>query len=259
MVKNTCVFLFPGYYLDMPSRNPAIPSRLNGQFLVLAAFVTLAAALSVACTFDVDPSGGLLDMTPEASAGSYADRIIVSWPPVPGACGYNVYACDVDVGIYVQQNAVTLEERTYECRTVLPYFKYFFKITAITDEGETPLSRSGIGWVSPANPQLIASGSELALSWDAIPGAEAYVLERATSPDGPFYALDDSADGMVLAGADYNYDTSLFAFSFDPVGSRPSVGIRTPSSDSWFRIRAVEQVEGTVLRSIGSIVGWSTP
>lgn len=244
----------------MPEKTSAISASSRRTLLSLAIVPTLIAALSTACAIDVPPSGGILDIAPEASSGTYADRIVVSWPPVRGAVGYNVYACDVDVGIYEQLNDSTIEERTYECREILPYFRFFFKITAITADGESPMSRSATGWVSPAKLSIDDSDSELVLSWDAVTGAEAYILEVAKTADGPFYRMYATTDtGMVLPGTDYSYDDSLSALVFSVADPRLSARLRVPASDSWFRVRAIQHADGDEIRSLGGVIAWRKP
>jgi hypothetical protein len=244
----------------MPEKTPAVPARTRRKLPALAIVPALVAALSVACAIDVPPSGGILDIALEASAGAYADRIVLSWPAVPGAVGYNVYACDVDVGLYEQLNDSTIDERTYECREILPYFRYFFKITAITADGESPMSRSATGWVRPANLLVEDLGAELVLSWDAVIGAEAYILEVAKTADGPFYRMYATTDtGMVLPGTDYSYDDSLSALVFSVADPRLSARLRVPASDSWFRVRAIQHADGDEIRSLGGVIAWSKP
>jgi hypothetical protein len=243
----------------MPVHTPAVLRFARLRRIALAVAATLVAAASSACAIDVPPADGVLDIRPEASAGAYADRIVVSWPSAPGAVGYNVYACDVDVGRYVRLNDSTIEERTYECREFLPYFKYFFKITAVTADGESPMSPSATGWVCPANPSVRDLGSELELSWDAVPGVEAYRLEVALSPDGPYYAMNAYDAGMVLPDAGYSYDDSLAAFGFASAGARHAARLRAPASDAWFRVRAILHADGAVLRSLGAVAEWRKP
>lgn len=222
--------------------------------------IAVAIGLLAACAFEAGPAGGLLELSPVASQGEYVDRIVVSWPSVGGAEAYRVYACDVDVGLYLEAGDGAIDRTSFEYGAALPYFVYFFRVSAIEGGVETPLSRSCVGWVAPGSPSVAAVGSGLELSWDGVPGVEQYLLELALSEDGPFYPMNPTDSSLVVDDPEHPYDASRSSFRFDPAEERHSIALRKPGTDVWFRIRAlsVGAPEGD-LRSRGAVVGWSAP
>ncbi|MBN2049273.1 MAG: fibronectin type III domain-containing protein [Spirochaetales bacterium] len=233
---------------------------VGGQAALALIFLGMITAMGIfassSCTMDLDPPGGILDIHPEASPGDFADHIVVTWPRVPGAEGYHVYVCDVDVGLYTKAEETLLTERQFEFQGVLPFFRYFFKISAVKDGIETPLSWSVSGWVKPGNPAVETAPTELKLSWDAVPGIELYLLEAAMTSDGPYYLMTSSSSDLVIEDPAYSYEINNFAFRFDAGLERPSVRLKVPVGDVWFKVRAVSEAGGDIIRSFGGVVEW---
>jgi beta-galactosidase len=85
---------------------------------------------------------------------------------------------------------------------------------------------------APAAPVAIASGSQVWLSWDIVPGAITYNLKRATTSDGPYVTIVSNTaslfyiDTNVVNGATYYY--ALSAVNNGGEGSNSVASIAIP-------------------------------
>ncbi len=233
----------------------ARPRALRYAKPLLAA--ALAAALSsVACAIDLPFPDGTLDLSVTASQGAYADRIRVEWPAVPGASGYRVYASAARNGAFEPLTAQPASGLVYDFSALAAPYLHYFKVSAIKAGVETPLSPEAEGWASPARLEVDASApGELSLSWDAVPGVGAYIVEYALRETGPFYIVGNSSTGLkAVADAAYAWDGTV-AFAWATWASRLSIRLVRPSRSVWLRVRAVVGTN----RSRGGIVAWSAP
>jgi len=84
----------------------------------------------------------------QASDGTYTERIVVTWDPVPGATSYQVYRDRVQEGTYPYFVGET-NEPSIEDHTALPGLQYWYRVRASNKWGVSPLSEPDSGCVEP--------------------------------------------------------------------------------------------------------------
>ncbi len=123
-----------------------------------------------------------------------SERIDLSWGKVAGATGYKVYQLN-SAGTYVGIDLIA--DTLYHSIGLSPNTTYFYKVTAYSGAGESDTSSvvSDITIVAaPSNfTDSVVSSSQIDLSWDAVDGADGYLL--AISADGVTYG--DTVDCAV--------------------------------------------------------------
>jgi pectate lyase/pectin methylesterase-like acyl-CoA thioesterase len=129
------------------------------------------------------------------------ERVALRWNPASGAEAYNVYRSEAVDGEYVQVASNVPTNSYMDTHGIINFKPYFYKVTAIAAAGESEFSN-----YSQALPNDIAPPSgeitglkatvregQLTISWDAVPPVKDeaiyYILERGTTPAGPFIKL----------------------------------------------------------------------
>ena len=197
------------------------------------------------CRFSSPWPGGYLGTQLRATQGNYSDRIEISWTGVVGAEGYYVYACDVEKGIFEKLDAELQTSTSYTCTDLVPYFYWYFSISALRNGTESILSAPVRGWAEPTNIQSRHDAVEqtLTVSWDATPGVLKYRVLVSYTDSGPYSRVTEYTEATLDADG---YITS------DGVSERIEVVIpRTRAADRWYRIRAYSS-DGTYTTSCTS-------
>ena len=197
---------------------------------LLLLFIVLLVYTS--CRFSSPWPGGYLGTQLRTTQGSHSDRIELSWTGVIGADGYYVYVCDVEKGIFEKLDAELQTETSYTCTVLVPYFYWYFRISAVRNGVESILSAPVRGWVEPTGIQTQYDAAEqtLAISWNATPDVLRYRVLISYTDSGPFSRVSEYTEATL--------DADSFIVS-DGVSERIEVVIpRIRAADRWYRIRA---------------------
>lgn len=167
-----------------------------------------------------------------ATDGDYADRVAISWDPVPGAASYQVYRADVAGGAATSLGPWQ-PGLSFNDPGTLPTRTYHYTVrAAVGAAGERPSALSPVdeGWRALTAPTGVAATDgaffgNVTVAWQAVPGATHYRVFRAESLDGPKTELGVWQAG--LAFKDYlAYPAQDFSYfvqaAGDAAGFRPS-------------------------------------
>lgn len=144
-----------------------------------------------------------------------ANTVALSWDSVEGAAGYNVYRSTSENGSYTKIHSNTTETSFRDIDRE-PSTKYFYKVTAIGQGGESPLSAPVVATTSARaenNSQLVcieSTASTVSLGWDEVEGADGYNLYRSTTSGSGYtriYSGTETSfvDSDVIQGQLYYY------------------------------------------------------
>lgn len=152
----------------------------------------------------------------QASDGTFPDRIRVAWEAAIGAGYYEVYRSDVPGADFIRiaQTSAT----SYEDREVVIGRPYYYKVKACNNYGCSDFSEVDSGQAAaeaPAAPANVQASDgtysdRVRVTWSAVPGAARYEVHRATSRDGTYELLGETAattydDTGVALGTTYWY------------------------------------------------------
>ncbi len=162
------------------------------------------------------------------STGS--NSIDISWGTVAGADGYQVYLFDSDTEEYTYIDNKLSTSFTHN--GLISNSKYYYKVRAYKDVDEDRVYSEYSSIVSATTtvdtPTLTAKSAgynSIKLSWNAVPGAGAYILYRSTSETGT-YSIVKSATGTsytntgLTTGKTYYYKVRACSI----VGSKVTYG-----------------------------------
>ncbi|VAX21491.1 hypothetical protein MNBD_NITROSPINAE02-2110 [hydrothermal vent metagenome] len=173
------------------------------KLLTLTLGIVFFAACGGGSSSDSGDSGG---GAPKAPAGLSATpsnaQVGLSWAPSSGASSYNVYwgtspgvtkASTKISGIATNSYTHTDVAATRSSYPSISYLTngtiYYYKVSAVSGDGESGLSNETSGKPqvaspsAPANPSASAGNGEVTVSWAAVSGASSYNLYWATSSD----------------------------------------------------------------------------
>lgn len=124
-----------------------------------------------------------------ATAGTYPDKVVVTWSPVHGAVAYTIYRAEPASSSFEELG--NSDTTTYTDKSIQPNAAYRYKIVASDDEDETDLELSPIaeGYARPQATAQVpaqvvglsgeADGSgKIDLTWTAVPGATGYRVTK---------------------------------------------------------------------------------
>lgn len=157
---------------------------------------------------------------PPAPAGLAATpgdgQVSLSWTASPGATTYNVKRGTTSGGPYTQILRVSAT-RAMEMG-LTNGSSYYYVVSAVNENGESGNSAEAAGTPQTAPPPAptgltAVTTSNVALSWNASPGATSYNVKRSTSDGGPYSTVSSPtttsyADNDVTAGTTYYYVVS---------------------------------------------------
>jgi alpha-galactosidase len=138
-------------------------------------------------------------LAPSGLAANPGNPITLSWNPARSATSYNVKRSTTSGGPYTNIAGVSVP--SYTDSSVVPATTYYYVVSAVDDIGESSNSTPAAVTVcsSPSAPPALsatASGSQIALYWNASAGANSYTLGRATSGS-PYFPI---ATGLSATG-----------------------------------------------------------
>lgn len=173
-----------------------------------------------------------------ASDGSFTNRVMVRWRPVPRSGGYRVLRTGPDG---IEQEIATTSGPVLQDSNVMPGVVYAYRVATIAGGEDAPLSESDTGWMNiPAPTGLAASDGTsidaVLLSWNEVDGAVGYRLLRSTAGEpatqiatvpGPPYA-----DLSAVQGVPYTYVVTARTPAGDSRASEPDAGFRNVRAPS---------------------------
>lgn len=186
-------------------------------------------------TFTYNPSASSLSVsaesTPEETVPSAPTglkvveendyRIEIEWNAVSNAVYYQVYRATSASGTYSKLGGYT-QACSYMDVAVTTGSTYYYKVTAINGEGESPKSTavsgtaittgggSGTTLSAPTGVKATPGSSTITVSWNAVSGANKYNVYRATSANGTYSKIayeyaTSHIDMNVTSGTTYYY------------------------------------------------------
>ncbi len=133
----------------------------------------------------------------QASNGTYADRVSLTWEASTGATSYNVYSATSKVGPKTLLGNPT--DTFFDDTTATPGITYYYWVTACNSARCSLFSYLNAGWrllERPANLQA-SNGTyadRVSLTWEASTGATSYNVYSATSKVGTKTLLGNPTD-----------------------------------------------------------------
>ena len=119
-----------------------------------------------------------------ATAGTFANKVVVAWLPVIGATGYKIFRVGSETAI----GSVGSSSLTFSDTTATPGTSYEYFVKATSTAGLSAMSASQSGYRNLPAPTGVAAtdGTSVAfvgVSWVAAPGAVAYEIFRSGTAD----------------------------------------------------------------------------
>jgi len=186
------------------SSNSAVATVSGGRVIGVSAgtaVITAAvpgAAASVSCTVTVVDSPAAPASVVTAGIGT--DSVRVAWKAVAGAEGYMVYRAAGASGPYTLLRSVDSSTLYFNSKSLTAGQTYYYKVQAYkTVNGSRiygALSAAASGRPVPAAPSVTAVSTGLSsvkVTWQAVAGADGYVVYRAAKAGGPYTALKMTA------------------------------------------------------------------
>lgn len=154
---------------------------------------------------------------PEAPSGVTAEarnaQADLTWQAVPYATHYTVKRAAQPNGPFVPI-ASELTERSYReggLTNGTPYY-YVISATSVAGEGEDsePVALTPIAHLTAPVLTAQAGIGEARVEWEPVPGAEAYDVEKASNPEGPYTLLAPSVADNAYADSDLAYGDGYY-------------------------------------------------
>ena len=149
----------------------------------------------------------------EASDGTYADKVRITWDSSSGATGYEVYQATSPTGS--KTSLGNTSSSPFDDTTATAGTTYYYWVEACNTYGCSACSDHDTGWrnyVPPGNVQATDGvyTDKVRISWNSSPGAGSYKLYRALSAGGSkSYLGPDTAspfdDTTAVTGLTYYY------------------------------------------------------
>ncbi|MEP0813727.1 MAG: PKD domain-containing protein [bacterium] len=148
-----------------------------------------------------------------ATDGLYQDKVSVGWNDIPGALNYHLYRADAIDGTY-QRVGGNLFDTSFDDTTIPDFGTYWYKVCAVSTEGEGEYSNidSGYAYLAPpTNLTATFKGTDnLKLSWDSS-GMVVHIFRRtgttgnfAPVPGSPIFG-NNFTDNSAEVRVDYQY------------------------------------------------------
>lgn len=154
-------------------------------------------------------------------------RIEIEWNAVSNATYYQVYRATSASGTYSKQGGYT-QACSYMDVAVTTGSTYYYKVTAINGEGESPKSAAVSGTAkttgggggttlsAPTGVTATPGSSYITVSWNSVSGASKYKVYRATSASGSYTSIatefgTSHQDMNASSGTTYYYKVTAVA------------------------------------------------
>jgi uncharacterized repeat protein (TIGR02543 family) len=189
-----------------------------------------------------------------------SDSITLSWNSVTGAIGYQLYRADSNAGPW--SSPVNSPERTsFTDLYLASETTYYYRVSAMTAEGETSLSNTVSGTTASGAPGLPAPAGfavtnvktdRITVSWNNISNVQYYYLYMASSNTGPWssnytFTNDDVTSftfSALSSETTYYFRVSALLLSGEETALSPvvsaitraagSAGAEGLSNDTWY-------------------------
>ena len=144
--------------------------------------------------------------TPQNLFAEGADhRAELIWNAANGADSYNVYRSDNPGGPYVCIASGVVDSQYTDTDGLENDRFYYYAVTSVNERGESDFSNEAAAFPNdvppPSDPienfRAVVRDSQLTLEWDPVPGATYYMLERATSENGPYITLSQNGSERI--------------------------------------------------------------
>ena len=193
---------------------------------------------SAASLADVGVRGLPAPSDVRASDGTFTDRIMVRWRPVPRSGGYRVLRTGPDG---IEQEIATTHGPVLQDVNAMPGVTYAYRVATLAGGEDAPLSEPDTGWMNiPAPTGLAASDGTsidaVLLSWNEVDGAVGYRVLRSTAgePATPIAVVPGPpyADASALQGVPYTYVVTARTPAGNSRASEPDAGFRNVRAPS---------------------------
>lgn len=173
-------------------------------------------------------------------------RVELTWNAASGVDAYNVYRSGTKGGTYTLI-ASGLPTNYYSDTDGLTNNQYYYyQVTAVGANGESDFSNEAEGYPNNVEPptaeiqnfKAIVRDSQLTLTWDEVPEATFYKLQKSTTPNGPFIPLTQGdsekltvtsyLDTKLTNGTEYYYE--LTAGNVGGLGSKALLAKVSPAA-----------------------------
>lgn len=184
---------------------------------------------------------------------------VLSWNKVSGATGYEIQMCTYDAlgneGQYVK--LATTKGSSYTVANLTPYESYSFRIRAyitgdVTAYGDFVKSSRITALLSkPVNLSATTTNSSATLSWNAVAGAQGYIIylngsvHDAVLDSTTMYTADD-----LSSGTSYSFGVSAFYKSADGKTHESEIALITAKTDDT-SVKSIEILSKPTAMSIG--------
>ena len=204
------------------------PKAIQGIENAAAVFVGSGGSFAVASLEEGKPSG--------LTAIPMNQKVRLDWWVLPGTSFYLVYRAEESGGPYTQI-ATTIGNSFNDTAGLENGRVYYYCVSAFVDGTETVKSREApaVPLPPPARPDWVGLASanpagkcrSIQLSWNAVPAAVYYKIERAAAAAGPYSLIKQLsaqafADETALVGNEYYYRI----FAGNTAGDSPSSEVR---------------------------------
>ena len=193
---------------------------------------------SAASLADVGVRGLPAPSDVRASDGTFTDRIMVRWRPVPRSGGYRVLRTGPDG---IEQEIATTHGPVLQDVNAMPGVTYAYRVATLAGGEDAPLSEPDTGWMNiPAPTGLAASDGTsidaVLLSWNEVDGAVGYRVLRSTAgePATPIAVVPGPpyADASALQVVPYTYVVTARTPAGNSRASEPDAGFRNVRAPS---------------------------
>jgi hypothetical protein len=212
------------------SSNAVAHDRPEGYDQDHVAFGTLVTALPAR-------TAGLPVMPSGLTATWSNAQVKLVWNTASNAAGYFVKRAILRGGPYTNLMAAIVTTN-YTDNTASNGVLYYYKISATNAAGETVNSGLATAYPSataPAVPAGLAASAtshvRIDLSWDSVPGATSYTLQRSTANGGPYTTIVNGAGTIFLTYADTGLTpNTTYYYVISATNSIGASAVSTPAS-----------------------------
>lgn len=214
--------------------DPYLPGSVD-DFRIYAHALSSAEIVSLA--------SGNLSAAPASPTGLTAsggyEQATLNWTAPAGAGSYNVKRATVSGGPY-STVATGVAETAYTDTGLSDGTPYYYVVSAVNDDGESPDSAQAVTMTAPASPAGLTAGavssSQINLSWMVSSTATSYNVKRAATSGGPYTIVaagvtaTDYADTGLNSGTAYYYVVSSINDSGESANSAQVGAMTLPAA-----------------------------
>ena len=159
----------------------------------------LVTTYSLYAAQSIAPPRGVIIKAAAVSAGSRS--IQVTWSPVSGASGYEIYRSTTKSGTYSKVYTASSTAKSYTNTSLVTGKTYYYKVRGFCGSGNTPIF-SDFSETASAIPTIPApkltvvpvSSTKNRLTWGVLTDVSGYEVHRSTTKSGSYSKIFTSAD-----------------------------------------------------------------